>query len=141
MKFSLSKEKGEKCLFFKQSREHVRTVLASDYVEFRKSQFSSNTADNFNKLGVHCFYDEHNLLQEIEIFKPSLVFILGIDFLGKRKDFLEKILSNLNIKYDSDEMGIVIDELGVSTVSDKINITECIYFYLVDSLYINICLE
>ena len=92
-------------------------------------------------MGVHCFYDEHNFLQEIEIFKPSLVFILGIDFLGKRKDELEKILSSLNIKYYSDDMGIVIDELGISTVSDKMNITECIYFYLVDSLYINICLE
>ena len=126
---------------FSLSKEHVRTVLASDYVEFRKSQFSSNTADNFNKLGVHCFYDEHNFLQEIEIFKPSLVSILDIDFLGKRKDEIEKILSNLNIKYDSDGMGIVIDELGVSTVSDKMNITECIYFHLTDSLYINICLE
>ena len=100
MKFSLSKEKEEKCLFYKQSREHVRTVLASNYVEFRKSQFSSNTADNFNKLSVHCFYDEYNLLQEIEIFRPSFVSILDIDFLGKRKDELEKILSDLNIKYD-----------------------------------------
>ncbi|WP_118842017.1 hypothetical protein [Haemophilus haemolyticus] len=140
MKFSLSKEKEEKCLFYKQSREHVRTVLASNYVEFRKSQFSSNTADNFNKLGVHCFYDEYNLLQEIEIFRPSFVSILDIDFLGKRKDELEKFLSDLNIKYDSDDMGVIIEELGVSTVSDKMSITECIYFNLLDSLYINLSL-
>ena len=91
-------------------------------------------------MGVHCFYDEYNLLQEIEIFRPSFVSILDIDFLGKRKDELEKILSDLNIQYDSDDMGVIIEELGVSTISDKMNITECIYFNLLDSQYINLSL-
>lgn len=138
MKFYLSKEKEENSLFFKQPRELVRAILASNCLEFRKSQFSSNTADNFNELGVHCFYDEHNLLQEIEIFRPSFVYILDIDFLDKKKEELEDILSCLNIKYNSDDMGIVIDELGVSTISNNKNLTECIYFDLGCLLYINV---
>ncbi len=40
----------------------------------------------------------------------------------------------------SDDMGVIIEELGVSTVSDKMNITECIYFNLLDSQYINLSL-
>ena len=35
-------------------------------------------------------------------------------------------------------MGIVIDELGVSTVSNNKNLTECIYFDLGCLLYINV---
>jgi len=138
MFFYLSMIKDENTLFYNQSRGSVRNILSSNYVEFRKSQFSTNTADNFKELMINCFYDDNDLLQEIEIFEPNVVCILENNFIGKTVDEISNYLSKLEIKYAIDSMGVFIDDLGIGTVSNNSGITECVYLDLEKSSYLNV---
>ena len=128
MIFYLSNEKGAKTLFYKQTRNSVRNVLSSDYVEFKKTPLSKNTSDNFERLMVHCFYDENNLLQEIEIFEPNKVYIKEDNFIGKTQSEIEDYLNHLDLEYELDDMGFIVNDIGMSTVSNKNHRAECIYF-------------
>lgn len=138
MFFYLSMIKDENSLFYNQSRGSVRNILSSNYVEFRKSQFSTNTADNFKELMIHCFYDDNDLLQEIEIFEPNVVCILEKNFIGKTVDEISDYLSKLEIKYAIDSMGVFIYDLGIGTVSNNSGVTECVYLDLEKSSYLNV---
>ena len=51
-------------------RADVRKVLGA-YKEFKKSPFSSNTADDFQSVGVHVFYNSEDVVRGIEIFKGA----------------------------------------------------------------------
>ena len=139
MIFYLSQTKSERTLFYKQSRESVRNVLSSKFIEFNKTPYSKNSSDNFYNIKVHCFYDNDDMLQEIEIFEPNHVYVIGeVNFLGKQETEFENYLSSLDMEYYSDKMGIVIEHLGISTVSSNNGKIECIYLDLEKSLYLNI---
>ncbi|OOF44215.1 hypothetical protein BKK51_09400 [Rodentibacter trehalosifermentans] len=98
MIFNFSYEKKVKSLFHKQHRNIVRNILSSSFAEFKKSQFSSNTADNFNELMINCFYDENDLLQEVEIFEPNVVYVLeDNNFMGKDDADIKKNI--IGIRY------------------------------------------
>ena len=87
---------------------------------------------------IHCFYDDNDLLQEIEIFEPNVVCILEKNFIGKTVDEISDYLSKLEIKYAIDSMGVFIYDLGIGTVSNNSGVTECVYLDLEKSSYLNV---
>ena len=61
-------------LAFGTDRGRVRSLLG-DYSEFRKSEFSQNTTDDFGF--CHIYYDEENAFEAVEFFDDVDVFLDG----------------------------------------------------------------
>ncbi|STZ75822.1 hypothetical protein [Bergeriella denitrificans] len=122
-------------LFYQMERENVRNLLNSHFQEFYKSEFSTNTTDNFYSLNLHCYYDNNNRLEEMEIFCPNecILFSNMIEFnlLGKNQDDVIKTLyeKNTNI-VEQDDIGINIPNLGISLIIGNDGKTECCYIDL-----------
>lgn len=59
---------GDIC--FGMSRADVRKKLNLGYKEFKKSELSDNTQDDF--INFHIFYNKDNLVEAVEIFKNDI---------------------------------------------------------------------
>ncbi|WP_148082369.1 hypothetical protein, partial [Neisseria meningitidis] len=70
------------------NRKQVRAIFSSDVQEIYKSSYSRVPMDVFPELNIHCFYDDKNQLEAIEIFEPNKFFLEDISFnwLGKIND-------------------------------------------------------
>lgn len=60
---------------FGMLREEVRKIMACQFKEFKKSNFSKNTADDFDN--CHIFYDADDRCEAVEIFDEITVSIKG----------------------------------------------------------------
>ena len=57
------------------TRKRVRSVLGGDFVEFRKTEFSKNTTDAYDEIGVHVYYASNELVKGVELFPASATLI------------------------------------------------------------------
>lgn len=85
MLFYLSNTKSNYSLFYGMNRESVRKLLNQPYEEFKKTEFSTSTSDNFMNLNIICFYDDDDLLEEVEIFSPNIFY----DSISLKKNWFE----------------------------------------------------
>ncbi len=101
---------------FGTDRETVRKQLG-DYTEFQKTDFSSNTTDDFGF--CHVYYDDENKFEAIEIFDAEV-------YIGETKVFpipveeLEELIDDLD-----DELISIERSIGVYAPDDE---PECILF-------------
>lgn len=89
--FYFSSKKIENCVNIISSslnRKQVRAIFSSDVQEIYKSSYSRVPMDVFPELNIHCFYDDKNQLEAIEIFEPNKFFLEDISFnwFGKSND-------------------------------------------------------
>lgn len=102
---------------FGTDRETVRKQLG-DYTEFQKTDFSSNTTDDFGF--CHVYYDDENKFEAIEIFDAEV-------YIGETKVFpipveeLEELIDDLD-----DELISIERSIGVYAPDD--DEPECILF-------------
>ena len=57
------------------TRKTVRSVLGGNFIEFRKTEFSENTTDAYNEIGVHVYYASDDLIKGLELFPASATLI------------------------------------------------------------------
>ena len=57
------------------TRTTVRSVLGRDFIEFRKTEFSENTTDAYDEIGVHIYYASDELVKGVELFPSSSTLI------------------------------------------------------------------
>lgn len=75
--FYFSSKKIENCgniISSNLNRKQVRAIFSSDVQEIYKSSYSRFPMDIFPELNIHCFYDDKNQLEAIEIFEPNKFF-------------------------------------------------------------------
>lgn len=87
---------------FGMSRSRVREILG-EYIEFKKSKFSSNTTDDFNF--CHVYYNKDNECEAVEFFENAIIKIENeIVFPNKFDkicDILKKMYRDLDIEEES----------------------------------------
>ena len=66
-KWQVVPEKSIGKIEFGMNREEVRTLLGDKYEEFKKSEFSVNTTDDYGFL--HVYYSEDNRVEAVEVFE------------------------------------------------------------------------
>ena len=95
-------------ILFGTDREEVRNILGENYSEYRKTEFSDNTTDDYGDFQV--FYDENNKMEAIEIFEgielhkdDKLIFPAVVE------DVLEVFSDG---EYDEDEFTSVKYSIG-----------------------------
>ncbi len=131
--FYFSSKKIENCVNIISSnlnRKQVRAIFSSDVQEIYKSSYSRVPMDVFPELNIHCFYDDKNQLQAIEIFEPNKFFLEDISFnwLGKINDEIISYLYKSGINdFEIDDLGIRLLNIPVSTIINSIGKVECCY--------------
>lgn len=70
MKWNYTPLKSIGDISFGMSRADVRKKLNLEYKEFKKSELSDNTQDDF--INFHIFYNKDNLVEAVEIFKNDI---------------------------------------------------------------------
>ena len=94
------------------SRTEVRALLGA-FSEFRKSESSENSTDDFQPVGVHAYYDALNIIKGAEIFRGNKVLVEDVDILSS--DFrgaLER-LSKQGVRYKEIDSGVELVDFGV----------------------------
>ncbi|MBH3361335.1 hypothetical protein [Pseudomonas guariconensis] len=104
-------------------RADVRKVLGA-YKEFKKSPFSSNTADDFQSVGVHVFYNSEDVVRGVEIFKGARVFVCGLDVFSFSLTGLVAELERIGVGCVYDEAGANITDLGIGFYSPDVGEVE-----------------
>ena len=61
---------------FGMTRNALRQTMGADFTEFRKSQFSANTSDDYGYL--HVFYNENDECVAVELFPECEISIGGM---------------------------------------------------------------
>ena len=131
--FYFSSKKIENCgniISSNLNRKQVRTIFSSDVQEIYKSSYSRFPMDIFPELNIHCFYDDKNQLEAIEIFEPNKFFLEDISFnwLGKINDEIISYLYKSGINdFEIDDFGIRLLNIPVSTIINSIGKVECCY--------------
>lgn len=96
---------------FGMLREVVREKLG-EYSEFKKTEFSKNTTDDFKF--IHAYYDNNNMLDAVECFGQAKIIFNNIDIMALNIKQLKLFLENQSIKYTTDESGMKADTVGIS---------------------------
>ncbi|MBU3178385.1 hypothetical protein KPL47_18840 [Clostridium estertheticum] len=96
---------------FGMLREEVRQKLG-EYYEFKKTEFSKNTTDDFRF--VHAYYDENNRLEAVECFEEAKIIFDNVDMMALNTKQLKAFLGNESIEYIIDESGLQADSVGIS---------------------------
>lgn len=126
--FHFNSKKIENCgniISSNLNRKQVRAIFSSDVQEIYKSSYSRVPMDVFPELNIHCFYDDKNQLEAIEIFEPNKFFLEDISFnwLGKINDEIINYLYKSGIN----DLGIRLLNIPVSTIVNSIGKVECCY--------------
>lgn len=91
-------------------RSEVRQILKVPCLEFKKTEFSSNTTDAFDSLGIHVYYDNQDAVKGIEIFAGSSQLIYKkLELLGMPLKKLIASLKKLKIDFEEDSLGITLE--------------------------------
>ena len=93
---------------FGMERELVRKLYGK-YEEFKKSEYSENTTDDFGSF--HVYYDENNKCEAVEIFDDVEVTVNGEKIFPVKIEEAQKIESSL-----------VRDEEGLISIEKSIGI-------------------
>ena len=91
---------------FGMERDVVRK-LYGEYEEFKKSEYSENTTDDFGNF--HVYYDENNKCEAVEIFDDVEVTVNGEIIFPVKIEEAEKIESS----FVRDEEGLISIEKSI----------------------------
>lgn len=91
---------------FGMERDAVRK-LYGEYEEFKKSEYSENTTDDFGNF--HVYYDENNKCEAVEIFDDVEVTVNGEIIFPVKIEEAEKIESS----FVRDEEGLISIEKSI----------------------------
>ena len=111
---------------FGMKRNEVRSIFG-EAKEFKKSQFSKTTTDDFGF--CHVFYNQNDECEAIEIFDESEVQINGVAVFPENADTLKSMLKDL----EEDESGFISksQSIGVYAPYDKMEsiLFGCVGYY------------
>lgn len=115
---------GIENIHFGDNRKTVRATLGK-YEEFKKSEFSENTTDDFGF--CHVFYTTDNKVDAIEFFSESEItlkekLLFSFDF-STLKDFLS------DESMEEDDSGANFPKYGISVYAPDFNKIETILIY------------
>lgn len=96
---------------FGMARDSVRKIFGN-YSEFRKSELSKNTTDDFGF--IQAYYDDDDMLEAIECFGENQIILNNEDIMIMNANHLMSFLKNQSIEYLTDEIGIQSDSIGLS---------------------------
>ncbi|HHQ1839987.1 hypothetical protein [Acinetobacter sp. AKBS16] len=107
MDFYYSQTDGLTILKGIRNREDVRAAIGVEYRVLPKTEFSENSTDSFGRLIAQCWYDEANVLIEIELYDlDARLFLSDKNLLGISYFELKEILKSLDILYTLDDEGL-----------------------------------
>lgn len=87
----------------------VRAVIGSKVVEFKKAFFASNTTDAFDDEFIHVYYDDRDMVEAVEVFRPSQCAYNGIDLIGVPISKLKDSLCEKGLAFNEDESGLFME--------------------------------
>lgn len=105
---------------FGMKRSEVRENLGQ-YKEFKKSQFSKNTTDDF---GIcHVYYDREDKCEAVELFDGVDIKILNTINLPKKFDEICTVLKSLdgNLEVAEDYCTSIKYSIGVYAIGNKVD--------------------
>jgi hypothetical protein len=92
------------------SRKDVRAAMGSKFVEFKKASFASNTTDAFDDEFIHVYYDDRDVVEAVEVFRPSQCTYSDIDLLDVPISRLKEALCEKGLAFITDESGLFIED-------------------------------
>lgn len=107
-------------------RNDVRKLLGT-FKEFKKTNFSKNTTDDFSF--CHIFYDEQNKVEAIEFFSSTELIFKGKNLFSFSYAELKSHLVNNSIDFQEDDSGLRSDTIGLSVYSPDKQQIETILVY------------
>ncbi|MDR0916487.1 MAG: hypothetical protein LBN02_04790 [Oscillospiraceae bacterium] len=110
---------------FGTDRAIVRETFG-EYKEFKKSEFSINTTDEFSIL--HAYYDAENKLEAMEVFAESVSYN-GIRLFPASKSEFTNALHKWGIEFSVSYGSIISEGLGISAYVPDENEIECVLLY------------
>ena len=115
---------------FGMKREDVRAILGDKYEEFKKSEFSVNTTDDYGFL--HVFYTEDNQVEAVEVFEDIELVLGGITVFPIQTSHIGEALPGIS----EDEWGFTDEERSIGYEIDGENATSilvgCERYYRID---------
>lgn len=96
---------------FGMHREDVRQNFG-DYSEFKKTELSNNTTDDFGF--IHAYYDDNNMLEAVECFGEAKIMFNNVDIMALNIKQLKLFFETQSIEYITDESGLQTDGVGIS---------------------------
>lgn len=109
---------------FGSDRKLVREKFGNKYTEFKKSQFSENTTDDYGDF--HIYYDAANTMEAVEVFGKLELIVRGKRvYPGTIKNAV-KVFSDLAF----DEGGYIAKDnsVGITPKTDNEDVIEAILF-------------
>ncbi len=105
---------------FGMERDAVRK-LYGEYEEFKKSEYSENTTDDFGNF--HVYYDENNKCEAVEIFDDVEVTVNGEIIFPVKIEEAEKIESS----FVRDEEGLISIEKSIGIYAPDENMESVLF--------------
>lgn len=96
-----------------QSRGVVRQILGRDFETFHKGA-SSIATDAYDCLGVHLYYDRHDLLEFVESFAPSSPEFANVKLLGRSIGDVDDDLEEFGVKAIRFDVGFAYHQIGIA---------------------------
>ena len=84
---------------FGMDRDEGRRLLGDNYTEFKKSKFSKNTADDYEKF--HVFYTSNNKVDAVEFFEGIEIMLDGKVIFPITLDKIERSIPDIVREGDS----------------------------------------
>lgn len=101
-------------LIFGMKRKKVREILGSDFTTFKKTQWSTNTTDNYSVFGLHLYYTEYNELEFVEMFPPAKPIFMGMNLLQEDVKNTLEILRRVDPEPKTDGASYIFYTIGIS---------------------------
>ena len=115
---------------FGMDRENCRALLGDNYEEFKKSEFSTNTTDDYGFL--HVFYTEDNQVEAVEVFENTELVIDNTTVFPIQTSRIAEALPGIS----EDEWGFTDEERSIGYETDGENATSilvgCDGYYRID---------
>lgn len=100
-------------LKFGASRDFVRKFIRGNFTSFKKV-VSSNDTDEYLSLGLHLYYDNDDLLEFIETFKPAILEYDGVVLTDLDLTELLSFFEKLGCDVMKSDVGYKVATLGIA---------------------------
>jgi hypothetical protein len=104
---------GFESVHFGQIRAEIRSNVGEGFAPFQKAS-SEPTADAYDELGFHFYYDRADRLECIEAFEPADPTVVGISLIGNDLNAVIEALAEQGYFGKEIDVGYQFDEQGFS---------------------------
>ena len=91
------------------SRVEVHAILGEDFEPFVKDVGERET-DAYDEIGAHIYYDQQECVEYVELFEPAAPVLDDVQLMGEK---ISKLKRTLQYKFKPNDVGYVIDDVGV----------------------------